>query len=195
MATVTPLKRQRQRQRRHRLLLIAGVGLILLVAIAFLVVANTDKDEAPTITGPASTPTPETHVPDNPYVKPFGQTIRIAEAYEVTIEPPKKLTPSDTSAGELGVRSVSVAVLIRNDTEQVLDANAARINATFNGQPTSNVWDTDKGVGMFVTKYIQPGATGRAEYGFSLPGEAEGDLRIEVRIGMSTDLAVFYGRA
>jgi len=193
VATVTPLKKQR----RHRLLLIAGLGLVLLVALVFLV-ANSDRDEAPTVTGPASTPVPvapETHVPDNPYVKPFGQTVRIAEAYEVTMEAPEKLTSSDTSAGELGVRSVSVAVLIKNDTEQALDARAARINATFNGGPTSNVWDTDKGVGMFVVPQIQPGATGRAEYGFSLPVEAEGDLRVEIRIGMSTDIAVFYGRA
>jgi hypothetical protein len=181
------------------LIIIAVVGLSLLALLVYFVVKKTNEIDTPVITGPVSTPVAEPDSEDNetdtPYVKPFGQTVRVAEAYEVTAEPPQKLRSSLTSAGERGIRSVSVKILIKNDTEQVLNAGTVRVNATFNGGATSNVWDTDKSVGMFVIEQIQPGQTGTAEFGFSLPEEAEGDLRVEVRVGMTTDIAVFFGRA
>ncbi|MFH8255857.1 DUF4352 domain-containing protein [Streptomyces roseolus] len=200
-------------RRRTWLLALAGV-LVLAVGVAGLLVgagAFGDDDgggsgatasaspPARTASGPASpSASPArgatTPPPESAGLLPFGRTHRFAGGIEVTVSPPERFTPAQSSAGHKdGNIAVKVDVTVRNGSDERIKLTTVVVRGRDgDGRETAQVFDPEQVV-MPLEGDLLPGRRTVAAYGFDLPPGAGNTLEVGVGVGFDGDAVHWAG--
>lgn len=130
----------------------------------------------------------------SPAVAAFGATHRWETGVEVTVSSPKPYRPSSSAAGADRARAVSFEVQVKNGSQAPVELATVMIQASYNGQPVTQIYDSAKNMMGAPTTSVLPGKTSTFTVAFPVDKE-QGELQLEVTPGFSADRAYFTGQA
>ncbi|MEU9855642.1 DUF4352 domain-containing protein [Streptomyces sp. NPDC047974] len=190
-------------RRRTWLLALTGV-LVLAVGVAGLLVGTGafggdggGGDGGAASTSPPAAPARKTTAPPPPEsagLLPFGRTHRYASGVEVTVSPPERFTPAQSSAGHKdGNIAVKVDVTVRNGSDERLKLVTVIVQGRDgDGREAAGVFDPEQVV-MPLEGDLLPGRRTVAAYGFDLPPGAGNTLEVGVTVGFEGDAVHWAG--
>ena len=136
---------------------------------------------------PAETPT------DGVQVAAFGGTSSWETGVEVTVSAPEAFRPSQYAFGADRARNVSFEINVENGSDAPLELATMMIQASFNGQPIEQIFDTTKDIGGTPATSVLPGKSATFTVGYSLDKDP-GELQLEIRPGFLADRSYFAGQ-
>ncbi|MEU2546149.1 DUF4352 domain-containing protein [Streptomyces roseolus] len=154
---------------------------------------------ARTSSGPASPTAPPargstTPPSENAGLLPFGRTHRYAGGVEVTVSPPERFAPAQSSAGHRdGNVAVKVDVTVRNGSDERIELVTVVVRGRDgDGREAARVFDPEQVV-MPLEGDLLPGRRVVAAYGFDLPPGAGNTLEVDVSVGFDGDAVHWTG--
>ncbi|MFF7814325.1 DUF4352 domain-containing protein [Streptomyces sp. NPDC007945] len=154
--------------------------------------ARTASATAPPSQSPAREAT--TPPPESAGLLSFGRTHRFAGGVEVTVSPPERFAPAQSSAGHKdGNIAVKVDVTVRNGSDERLELVTVVVRGRDgDGRETAQVFDPEQVV-MPLDGDLLPGRRTVAAYGFDLPPGAGNSLEVGVSVGSDGDAVHWDG--
>jgi len=153
---------------------------------------------APVLPAPTQAPAPTTQAPTtvpedtSSYDSTqFGRPAVLSNGLQVQVSAPQGFTPSDTAAGNSGVRAFVTEITVRNGTAQPLNPSMISASASVDGQEAGSVYDSAQDIGLPTTNVL-PGRSVTYRAVFSSPVE-HGAVQVDVSPGFSNGTASFTG--
>jgi hypothetical protein len=178
---------------------VLGAGAVALGIWGIVIVFNAVDDLSDSLQGApvSSGASPGAGSADAPngdvQVAAFGGTSSWETGVQVTVQQPKAFRPSSTAAGADRARAVSFEVNVTNGSDAPLELATMTIQASFNGQPIDQIFDSAKDIGGTPSTSVLPGKSATFSVAYSLDKEP-GELQLEVRPGFIADQSYFSGQ-
>ncbi|SED51517.1 DUF4190 domain-containing protein [Streptomyces sp. TLI_105] len=111
----------------------------------------------------------------------FGETHAYEDGVRVTVSKPRPFTPDRFAAGyERGDTAVRVTITIVNGSGKAVDVSTALPEVRdADGAPVEAIFDGSGATGVFRGTVL-PGKRAEAGYAFSVPADADGEVRLEL---------------
>jgi uncharacterized protein affecting Mg2+/Co2+ transport len=128
-----------------------------------------------------------------PEVVAFGDTRTWQNGMQVTVQQPKPFRPSSSAAGADRARAVSFEVTVQNGSESPVELTTLMVQASFNGQALTQIYDSAKNVMGVPQNSVLPGKSATFSVVFPVDKES-GEMQIEVMPGFTGERAFFTGQ-
>ncbi|MET9956045.1 DUF4190 domain-containing protein [Streptomyces sp. NPDC006339] len=170
--------------------LVASIIWVIVLAMAVQDVADDPEKETGGKGSASSSAAPGGEGTGEPSAEPtekapaalkFGDTFTYEDGIKVTVSKPRSHKPDGFAVGHTkGNRAFQVTITIVNGSKKTLDVTAALPDASdAQGGAAETVFDGSDATKPFDGKVL-PGKQAKADYTFSLPAAAAGELQIEL---------------
>jgi hypothetical protein len=122
----------------------------------------------------------------------LGQAVTFDDGTKVLVATPVTFKPSTYAAGHTRDRAIKVDITVTNGTDKPIDAVLITVNGTHGGQQATQIFDTQRGLGMQPAGTVLPGKSITFPAAFSI-GQDPAEVQIEVRPVIMGAPAIFTG--
>jgi len=171
--------------------LIVGIGALALGIWGITIVFGATNQLFDNLSGPAPVVGASVGQVDGSTAR-LGQAVTFDDGTKVLVATPVTFKPSTYAAGHTRDRAIKVDITVTNGTDKPIDAVLITVNATHGGQQATQIFDTQRGLGMQPAGTVLPGKAIPFPAAFSI-GQDPAEVQIEVRPVIMGDPAIFTG--
>jgi hypothetical protein len=152
----------------------------------------------PAAAAPTSTYTPPTYSPPAAQqatnnIGTLGvDTFTYADGLVVGVSKAQVYTPGRYAAGHDNAVGVRLDVTVTNNGSKVFDPTLFQVNASYAGQPASQIFDSANGLGVPPQTKLRPGKSITFPVAFSIV-DGGGELQIDVQPSFRHNSSIFVG--